>query len=86
MESLQGKTALVTGAGKGIGKAIALALASEGVHVGLLARTEKDLTILAEEIKLLGVKSAIASADVSDINQVDSAVESILSQLGSIDI
>lgn len=86
MESLQGKTALVTGAGKGIGKAIALALASEGVHVGLLARTEKDLTTLAEEIKALGVNAAIATADVSDINQVNKAVESILAQLGSIDI
>ena len=41
MESLQGKLALVTGAGKGIGKAIALALAAEGVQVGLMARTEK---------------------------------------------
>jgi 3-oxoacyl-[acyl-carrier protein] reductase len=86
MESLQGKTALVTGAGKGIGKAIALALAGEGVHVGLLARTEKDLLALAKEIKALGVKAAIATADVSDINQVNTAVESILAQLGSIDI
>lgn len=86
MESLQGKTALVTGAGKGIGKAIALALAGEGAHVGLLARTEKDLTALAEEIKALGVKAVIATADVSDINQVNTAVESILAQLGSIDI
>jgi 3-oxoacyl-[acyl-carrier protein] reductase len=86
MESLQGKTALVTGAGKGIGKAIALALASEGVHVRLLARTEKDLLALAKEIKALGVKAAIATADVSDINQVNTAVESILTQLGSIDI
>jgi 3-oxoacyl-[acyl-carrier protein] reductase len=86
MESLQGKTALVTGAGKGIGKAIALALASEGVHVGLLARTEKDLTALAEEIKALSVNAAIATADVSNINQVNTAVESILAQLGSVDI
>ena len=39
MENLRGKVALVTGAGKGIGKAITLALAAEGVHVGLMART-----------------------------------------------
>lgn len=43
MESLQGKIALITGAGKGIGRAIALALANEGVHVGLIARTDADL-------------------------------------------
>ena len=86
METLQGKTALVTGAGKGIGKAIALALAAEGVQVGLLARTEKDLTELAQEIQLLGVKTAIVTADISDIHQVNVAIESILTQLGSIDI
>ena len=50
MESLQGKVALVTGAGKGIGRAVALALAAEGVHVGLLARTDSDLQALAAEI------------------------------------
>ncbi len=43
MESLSGKHALVTGAGKGIGRAIAIALAREGVRVSLLARTESDL-------------------------------------------
>ena len=51
MESLKGKTALITGAGKGIGRAIAIALAAEGVHVGLLARTKKDLQNLADELQ-----------------------------------
>ncbi len=86
MQSLKGKIALVTGAGKGIGRAVALALASEGVHVGLLARTEKDLIAVAEEIKLLGVKTAIVTADVSDIEQVNVAVKKVLSELGPIDI
>lgn len=86
MESLKGKTALVTGAGKGIGRAVALALAQEGVDVGLLARTEKDLQAVAEEVMALGVKVAIATADVSDITAVNSAVEKIQQELGNIDI
>lgn len=86
MQSLKGKNALITGAGKGIGKAISIALASEGVNVGLLARTEKDLKKLAQEIEVSGVKSAIAMADVSDIGAVNKAVEKIQNELGPIDI
>ena len=77
MESLKNKVALVTGAGKGIGKSIAIALAKEGVHVGLIARTEKDLQDLATELINLGVKSIIAPADISNINAVNWAVEKI---------
>lgn len=86
MESLKGKIALVTGAGKGIGRAVAIALASEGVHVGLIARTGKDLQAVAEEVKALGVKSAIATADVSDIQSVNTAINNIQNELGNIDI
>ena len=86
MQSLTGKTALVTGAGKGIGKAIAIALAQEGVHVGLLARTEKDLLIVAEEIKALGVNVSIATADISNRVEVEAAISKLQNQLGSINI
>ncbi len=86
MESLQGKIALVTGAGKGIGRAIAIALANEGAHVGLIARTEKDLQAVAAEIETTGVKTAIATADVSDLQSVNAAVNSIQKTLGNIDI
>jgi 3-oxoacyl-[acyl-carrier protein] reductase len=86
MESLKGKVALVTGAGKGIGKAIALALAGEGVHVGVLARTEKDVQGTAEDIKKFGVKAAYATADVSNRLEVEKAVEKVQSELGDIDI
>ena len=86
MESLTGKVALVTGAGKGIGRAIAIALAKEGVHLGLMARTEKDLQQVAEEIKALGVKSFIAVADIASRSEVETAVEKVQDQLGSIGI
>ena len=86
MESLKGKIALVTGAGKGIGRAVALALANEGVHIGLIARTEKDLLSVAEELRFLGVKTSVATADVSEIESVNAAVVHIQEQLGNIDI
>lgn len=86
MESLKGKTAIITGAGKGIGKAIAAALAAEGVQVGLIARTEKDIQAVAEAAKTQGVKAAYATADVSSRAAVESAVEKIKVELGAIDI
>ena len=86
MESLKGKNAIVTGAGKGIGRAIAMALAAENVNVGLIARTEKDLQAVAAAINDLGVKTAIAVADVGDIQQMNAAVKDIQKALGFIDI
>src|SRR5690348_11553751 len=86
MESLKGKCALITGAGKGIGKAIAIALANEGVNVGLLARTEKDLKEVAGSLKDTGVGVAFATADVGKMEEVNQAVEQIRSALGPVDI
>ena len=86
MESLTGKNALITGAGKGIGKALAIALAAEGVNIGLVARTAGDIEQVAANLKSTGVKIVTATADVSDKAQVDAAVEKIQSELGFIDI
>lgn len=86
MQSLKNKTALVTGAGKGIGKAVALALAAEGIHVGLIARTERDLQTVADEIKALGVNVAYATADISNRAEVEASVASISAALGAVDI
>ena len=86
METLTGKTALITGAGKGIGRALAVALAKEGVNLGLLARTTSDLESLATELQQYNIKTAVATADVADMQAVDSAVEQLQSELGFIDI
>jgi len=86
MESLKGKNALITGAGKGIGRAMAIALAQEGVNVGLMARTESDLLLLAKELEGLNVRVVTAVGDVSVIESVNAAVAQIKSELGVIDI
>jgi len=86
MGSLKGKNALITGAGKGIGRALAIALAQEGVNVGLIARTEADLQNVAEELKAFNINTAIATADVASIDSVNAAVEKVKTELGVIDI
>jgi 3-oxoacyl-[acyl-carrier protein] reductase len=86
MQSLQGKVALVTGAGKGIGKAIAEALAREGVQVGLVARNKENIKSVAEELAAVGVKTTYATADVSKRQEVEAAVAKVQQDLGAIDI
>lgn len=86
MTDLKNKTALVTGAGKGIGKAIALALAKEGVNVILVARTQEEIDSVAAKVRSLRVKALAITADVADINSVNAAVEKALSEFGTIDI
>ncbi len=84
--SLKGKVAFVTGAGRGIGKAVALALANEGVSVGLLARTETDLKGVVSEIEERGAKGAYAAVDISAREEVEQAVQKLTDELGAADI
>lgn len=86
MTDLKNKNALITGAGKGIGRAIAIALAKEGVNVILISRTQLDVDQLAIKIENFGVKSLALSADVSDINSINAAVEKALAEFKTIDI
>lgn len=86
MTDLKNKNALITGAGKGIGKAVAIALAKEGVNLILVSRTQNDIDQLAAETAKLGVKTLALSADVSDINSINSAVEKAIAEFKHIDI
>ncbi|PEZ04800.1 3-ketoacyl-ACP reductase [Bacillus sp. AFS018417] len=85
-ELIQGKNALITGAGRGIGRAVAIALAKEGVNVGLLARSEENLKAVAKEVEAEGVKAVTVTADVSSYEEVSEAIETLKNGLGSIDI
>jgi 3-oxoacyl-[acyl-carrier protein] reductase len=85
-QSLKGKVAFVTGAGRGIGRAIAIALANEGVNVGLFARTEDSLKEVATEIEGIGVKVAYAAVDVSSLEQVQQGIGTLTNELGPADI
>ncbi|TDW48536.1 3-oxoacyl-[acyl-carrier protein] reductase [Flavobacterium sp. 270] len=86
MTDLKNKNALITGAGKGIGKAVAIALAKEGVNLILVSRTQSDIDQLADEASNLGVRALALAADVSDLNSINSAVEKALAAFKNIDI
>ncbi|WP_344862912.1 SDR family oxidoreductase [Planomonospora alba] len=84
--SLDGKTAIVTGAGQGVGRGIALALASEGVSVAVLGRTEAKLEKTCALIRERGARAEPLRCDVSDTGSVPDVVEEVAARLGGIDI
>lgn len=83
---LQGEIAIVTGAGRGIGKEIALALAAEGASIAAVARTLSDLEQTVAEIKEAGGDAIALSRDLTDISQVQSMVDAVVEKYGKIDI
>lgn len=85
--NLTGKTAIVTGAGKGIGRATAHALAREGVNVGLFARDRTALEGVAAELaEQYGVQTVVESVDVADRQVLETAIDRAAQVLGSVDI
>ncbi len=82
----QGKTALISGAGRNIGKAIALAFAREGADVILVARTATDVEQVATECKTLGVRALPIAADVSRHEAVNRVVQQGLAHFGKVDV
>lgn len=83
---LKGKGAVVTGGSKGIGRAIATALAEEGANVAICARGEEALAATSEELQARGVKVHASSCDVSDAESLGAFLESSRDALGGIDV
>jgi len=83
---LTGKAALVTGGGRGIGRAIALAIAAEGGDVAVLGRTQVEIEAAAAEIQAMGRCGVSEVCDVTDCAAVQRAVDSAVEHLGRLDI
>ncbi|HVB26032.1 MAG TPA: SDR family NAD(P)-dependent oxidoreductase [Ktedonobacteraceae bacterium] len=83
---LAGKRAVVTGAGRGIGHSIALALAEAGADVAITARTTADLEQLATDIRGMGRQSWLTPCDVTSVEQVQQMAKTFLDGMGGIDI
>jgi len=86
MESIEGRVALVTGGGRGIGRSISLALARAGAHVAVAARTVPEIEAVAAEVKALGRRTFFFPLDVSDRAQIARAQRNVAAALGAVDI
>ena len=86
MSLLNEKVAVVTGAGRGIGRAVAIAYAKMGANVVCVSRTEENSSKVAAEIEGLGQKAWPFAVDVSNTNAVENAAQAILEATGKIDI
>jgi 3-oxoacyl-[acyl-carrier protein] reductase len=87
MKLLQGKTAIVTGAARGIGRAIALRFAQEGANVAFTdLRLDENTQSLVKEIEALGQKAAAYASDASNYDETEKVVNGIVEEFGTVDI
>lgn len=86
MPKLASQIAVVTGAGRGIGRAIALKFAGEGADIACVSRTAENAEKVAAEIRLLGRRAWACAADVADAAAVAAAAEKIIQDAGKVDI
>jgi NAD(P)-dependent dehydrogenase (short-subunit alcohol dehydrogenase family) len=86
MFSLEGKIAVVTGASRGLGRAIALAYASQGADVVAAARNGSELETLRREIEAKGRHAVAVQTDITDLRQVHALADAALAEFGRIDV
>jgi len=84
--NIQGKNAIITGGGRGLGKAVALILAHEGVNIGITGRNEENLKMTVDELQQIGVNAYYSVFSMDNEIQVKAGLESLIEQLGSVDI
>jgi len=83
---LKDKVAIVTGAGKGIGKETAIDFAKEGANIVLVSRTEADLARLSKQIESFGIKSLVVTGDIASEDDVKKIFDASISAFGRVDI
>lgn len=86
MTDLKNRKAIITGGGRGLGKATAIAFAKEGIDVAITGRNEAVLKKTVSELKAFGVNAIYSVFDVSNYEEVQASIKSIIETLGSIDI
>jgi NAD(P)-dependent dehydrogenase (short-subunit alcohol dehydrogenase family) len=84
--AFNGRTALITGANRGLGKAMALSLAEAGIRVALVARDVAQLNAVADQARGLGVQAEVFSTDITDESQVRQLEQDVLAKFGPVDI
>ena len=85
-KNLAGKVALITGASKGLGKAMAAALGEAGARLALVSRNLEQLNVVAQEVRALGTEAEVFQADVTDEEQVQKLERAVIARFGRIQI
>ncbi|MDG1403417.1 3-ketoacyl-ACP reductase [Polaribacter sp.] len=86
MKDLKSRKAIITGGGRGLGKATAIAFAKEGIDIAITGRNEAVLKETVSELEMFGIQAIYAVFDVSNYEEVKRGIKSILDSLGSVDI
>lgn len=85
-DQLTGKTAVVTGAGRGLGRSIAIAFAKAGADLAICSRTQSELDSVKGEVEELGQKCHVGAVDLSSQDEAQAFCESVLKEFGTVDV